>query len=128
MSKRVLLVDDSKVILAAAQMALKDMQTRNEIEVQTYTNPAELLDKLLNGQETFDLLISDVNMPQLNGLDLAQTLKNNEQYRTKPILIMTTESSVEMKAKGKSIGVTGWLVKPFNNKKLTGAISMILGL
>ena len=128
MSKRVLLVDDSKVILAAAQMALKDMQSRNEIEVQTYTNPAELLDKLLNGQETFDLLISDVNMPQLNGLDLAQSLKNSEQYKTKPILIMTTESSAEMKAKGKSIGVTGWLVKPFNNKKLTGAISMILGL
>jgi len=128
MSKRVIFVDDSKVILATAQLAVKEMANKNQIEVQIYSNPAELLAKLLNGEENYDLLISDVNMPQLNGLDLAKKLKASARFKTKPILIMTTESSAEMKVKGKDIGVTGWLVKPFNNKKLISAISIILGI
>jgi len=128
MSKRVIFVDDSKVILATAQLALKDMVNSNQIKVQTYLNPAELLTKLVDGEESYDLLISDVNMPQLNGLDLAQQLKIHNKFKTKPVLIMTTESSAEMKAKGKEIGVTGWIVKPFNNKKLISAIVMILGI
>ena len=60
--------------------------------------------------------------------DLAEKLKVNPTFKNKPILILTTESSADMKARGKAIGVTGWLVKPFSNEKLTKAISMVLGL
>jgi two-component system chemotaxis response regulator CheY len=67
-------------------------------------------------------------MPQLNGLDLATELKQNDSFKNKPILILTTESSAEMKAKGKQIGVTGWLVKPFSDEKLVKAMKMVLGL
>jgi two-component system chemotaxis response regulator CheY len=74
------------------------------------------------------MLISDINMPQLNGLDLSQRLKENPSFKNKPILILTTESSPEMKTRGKEIGVTGWLVKPFSSEKLVKAISMVLGL
>jgi two-component system chemotaxis response regulator CheY len=127
-SKKIILVDDSKTILATAEMALEDLVKGGIISLQTYLNPAELRDALLSGEEDYDLLISDINMPQLNGLDLSAELKQNDKFKNKPILILTTESSAEMKAKGKEIGVTGWLVKPFSDEKLVKAMKMVLGL
>ncbi len=128
MSKRVILVDDSKTILATAEMALEEMISKNLIEFATYLNPAELLEGLLSGRENYDLLISDINMAQMSGLDLSEALKANDAFKNKPILILTTESSPEMKARGKAIGVTGWMVKPFSDDKLVKAITMVLGL
>ena len=128
MSKKIILVDDSKTILATAEMALDDLVNDGTIVLSTYLNPAELRDALLGGTEDYDLLISDINMPQLNGLDLAATLKQSDAFKNKPILILTTESSAEMKAKGKEIGVTGWLVKPFSDEKLVKAMKMVLGI
>jgi len=128
MAKKIILVDDSKTILATAEMALEDLVNSGIISLKTYINPAELRELLISGQEDYDLLISDINMPQLNGLDLATELKQNDSFKNKPILILTTESSAEMKAKGKQIGVTGWLVKPFSDEKLVKAMKMVLGL
>jgi two-component system chemotaxis response regulator CheY len=128
MAKKVILVDDSKTILATAEMALEDMINQGLIELTTYLNPAELLEDLLNGSENYDLLISDINMAQMSGLDLSEQLKATQNFKNKPILILTTESSPEMKMRGKSIGVTGWMVKPFNDAKLVKAIQMVLGL
>lgn len=128
MPKKIILVDDSKTILATAEMALEDLIADGTITLKSYLNPAELRDNLLSGAEDFDLLISDVNMPQLNGLDLATVLKQSDAFKNKPILILTTESSAEMKAKGKEIGVTGWLVKPFSDEKLVKAMKMVLGI
>jgi two-component system chemotaxis response regulator CheY len=108
-SKRVILVDDSKTILATAEMALEDMIGKGIIEFATYLNPSELL-------------------AQMSGLDLSEQLKSHEKFKNRPILILTTESSPEMKARGKSIGVTGWMVKPFSDEKLVKAITMVLGL
>jgi len=127
-SKRVILVDDSKTILATAQMALEEMVNKGIIQFATYLNPAELRDALLSGSEDYDLLISDINMAQMSGLDLAAELKLHEKFKNRPILILTTESSPEMKARGKAIGVTGWMVKPFSDDKLVKAINMVLGL
>lgn len=128
MAKKVILVDDSKTILATAEMALEDMVNSGTIELATYLNPAELLENLLSGSENYDLLISDINMAQMSGLDLSEQLKAIETFKNKPILILTTESSPEMKMRGKAIGVTGWMVKPFNDAKLVKAIQMVLGL
>ena len=128
MSKRVILVDDSKTILATAQMALEEMVNKGVIQLATYLNPAELRDALLRGMEDYDLLISDINMAQMSGLDLAEELKAHDKFKNRPILILTTESSPEMKARGKAIGVTGWMVKPFSDEKLIKAITMVLGL
>ncbi|MCL4432679.1 MAG: response regulator [Epsilonproteobacteria bacterium] len=88
----------------------------------------QLLEALQNGSETFDLLISDVNMPQLNGLELAKAIKSDDRYKTKPIIILTTEGSNEMKMAGKEIGVTGWMVKPFSDEKLVKTLKMLLGI
>ena len=128
MSKRVILVDDSKTILATAQMALEEMVNKGIIQFATYLNPSELRDALLSGSEDYDLLISDINMAQMSGLELAEELKTHEKFKNRPILILTTESSPEMKARGKAIGVTGWMVKPFSDDKLVKAINMVLGL
>ena len=128
MPKRVILVDDSKTILATAEMSMEPLINSGEVVMKTYLNPAELLGALESGSEDYDMLISDINMPQLNGLDLAHSLKQNPSFKHKPILILTTESSAQMKAQGKAIGVTGWLVKPFSNEKLVKAVKMVLGL
>lgn len=128
MAKRIILVDDSRTILATAEMALEDLQAEGVIEIKTYLDPLELREELLSDREGFDLLISDVNMPQLNGLELVRELKQHDRFKNRPILILTTESSAEMKAKGKEIGVTGWLVKPFDDGKLVKAMKMVLGI
>ncbi len=128
MAKRIVLVDDSKTILATAQMALEDLVESGVIEFKSYLNPTELLTNLQNGDENFDLLISDINMPQMNGLDLAREIKSNPSFKQKPILILTTESSADMKQRGKDIGVTGWMVKPFSDDKLVKSIKMVLGV
>jgi two-component system chemotaxis response regulator CheY len=67
-------------------------------------------------------------MPQLDGLELVTEIKQLEAFKTKPILILTTESSAQMKARGKEIGVTGWMVKPFSDEKLVKSIKMVLGI
>lgn len=128
MAKRVIIVDDSRAVIATAELALEGMIDSGVIEFKSYLNPAELLDALLNGSENFDLLISDVNMPQMNGLDLSRAIKADARYATKPILILTTESSEEMKMAGKQIGVTGWMVKPFTDEKLQKSLKMVLGV
>lgn len=128
MAKKVIIVDDSRAVIATAELALEGMINSGVIEFKSYLNPMELLGALQGGSENFDLLISDVNMPQLNGLDLARAIKADDRYKSKPIIILTTESSNEMKMSGKEIGVTGWMVKPFSDEKLVKSLQMVLGV
>lgn len=128
MAKKVILVDDSRAVVATAELALDGLIGNGTIEFASYLNPIELLAALKNGSENFDLLISDVNMPEMNGLDLARSIKSDDRYKNKPIIILTTESSEQMKITGKEIGVTGWMVKPFNDEKLVKSIKMVLGV
>jgi two-component system chemotaxis response regulator CheY len=128
MAKRVIIVDDSRAVVATAELALDGMISSGVIDFKSYLNPEELLSALKSGSENFDLLISDVNMPQMNGLDLARAIKTDDRYKTKPIIILTTESSEQMKMVGKEIGVTGWMVKPFSDDKLVKSLKMILGV
>ena len=72
MSKRVIIVDDSRAIVATAELALEELIKNSLIEFKSYLNPLELLEALKNGSENFDLLISDINMPEMNGLELAR--------------------------------------------------------
>ena len=128
MAKRVIIVDDSRAVIATAELALDGLISSGVIEFKSYLNPLELLSALQNGSENFDMLISDVNMPEMNGLDLARSIKSDDRYKTKPIIVLTTESSEQMKMTGKEIGVTGWMVKPFNDEKLVKSIKMVLGV
>jgi len=75
---------------------------------------------------TFDLIITDVNMPNMDGLTLIGELRKVPAYVSRPILVLTTERSDEMKAKGKAAGATGWIVKPFVPDQLLKAVNIVL--
>jgi len=74
-----------------------------------------------------NLILTDQNMPKMDGLTLIKTLRAMPQYRNTPILMLTTESSDAMKAQGKAAGATGWLVKPFDPQKLLEVVKKVIG-
>lgn len=75
----------------------------------------------------FDLVLTDQNMPRMDGISLIRKLRERPQFRSTPILILTTESSDQMKQAGRSAGATGWLVKPFDPAKLIEVIRKVIG-
>lgn len=79
-------------------------------------------------RERVDLVITDVNMPNLDGISLVRKLRCLPDYRLVPLLILTTESSDSKKQEGKAAGATGWIVKPFNPDALTGVVRKVLSL
>ena len=73
-----------------------------------------------------DLIITDVNMPGLNGIDLVRALRQNPMTYNKPILVLTTEHNAQVKAEGRAAGATGWIVKPFNPDALLSVLPRVL--
>jgi len=78
-----------------------------------------------NGRD-FQLVLTDQNMPRMDGISLTRKLRETSRFKTTPILILTTESSDEMKQKGRAAGATGWLVKPFDPTKLIEVIGKVI--
>ena len=76
--------------------------------------------------QSFDLVLTDQNMPRLDGIALTRKLRETDAFKATPILILTTESSDQMKQAGKAAGATGWLVKPFNPAKLIEVIRKVV--
>lgn len=76
--------------------------------------------------QSFDLILTDQNMPRLDGLGLTRKLREHPQYKTTPILMLTTESSDLMKQAGREAGATGWLVKPFDPARLLEVIKKVV--
>ena len=76
--------------------------------------------------QSFDLVLTDQNMPRMDGLGLTRKLRDHPQFKTTPILMLTTESSDLMKQAGRSAGATGWLVKPFDPAKLLEVIKKVI--
>ena len=74
-----------------------------------------------------DLVITDVNMPVMDGLALVRALRAHERYRFTPILVLTTEHGEDIKQLGRAAGATGWLVKPFDPERLRQAVRKVLG-
>jgi two-component system chemotaxis response regulator CheY len=77
-------------------------------------------------QRHFDLVLTDQNMPRLDGIGLTRRLREHPSFKTTPILILTTESSDQMKQAGRAAGATGWLVKPFEPTKLIEVIRKVI--
>lgn len=76
---------------------------------------------------TYDLIVSDVNMPNMDGITLVREIRSLDAYKFTPILLLTTESAAEKKAEGKAAGATGWIVKPFSPDQLLSTIKKVLG-
>ena len=77
--------------------------------------------------KSVNLVITDVNMPNMDGISLIRELRNLPSYKFTPLLMLTTESSAEKKQQGKAAGATGWIVKPFNPDQLLGTVKKVLG-
>ena len=77
--------------------------------------------------QVFDLVLTDQNMPRMDGLTLIRSLRALPTYQRVPILMLTTESSDEMKSRGKSAGANGWLVKPFDPQRLIDVVKKVIG-
>ncbi len=77
-------------------------------------------------QRDFTLVLTDQNMPRLDGIGLTRKLRDNPKFKNTPILILTTESSDQMKQAGRAAGATGWLVKPFDPAKLIEVIGKVI--
>jgi two-component system chemotaxis response regulator CheY len=116
----ILAVDDSASMRQMVAFTLKGAGY-NVIEA---ADGQEALDKARG--ETVDLVLTDQNMPRMDGITLVQNLRGLASYAATPILILTTESSDEMKAKGRAAGATGWLVKPFDPGKLLDVVRKVI--
>lgn len=121
MAKTILAVDDSGSL---RQMVAFSLQSAGYSVVQAVDGQ----DGLNKAKEkTVDLVLTDQNMPVMDGLTLIQNLRGLATYQQVPILMLTTESSDEMKAKGKAAGANGWLVKPFDPKRLIEVVQKVIG-
>jgi len=121
MSKTILAVDDSASIRQMVAFTLKGAGY-NVVEAG---DGEEGLAKAKAGG--VDLVLTDQNMPKMDGLTLVKSLRGLPQYASTPILMLTTESSDQMKANGKAAGATGWLVKPFDPAKLLEVVKKVVG-
>ena len=121
MAKKILIVDDSKAIRQSIRFVLE----QNEYQVLDAEDGLDALEKLENG--TVDLIITDVNMPNMNGIELIQEVRGKDGFKFVPILVLTTESQNSVMEKGKAAGATGWIVKPFSTDKLLAAVRKVVG-
>jgi two-component system chemotaxis response regulator CheY len=117
----ILAVDDSASMRQMVSFTLKGAG----YDVIEAADGAEAL-KLARGQSV-NLVITDVNMPNMDGIALIRELRALPSYRFTPLLMLTTESSPEKKQQGKAAGATGWIVKPFNPDQLLSTVRKVLG-
>lgn len=116
---RVLTVDDSRTILAMLQHTLAGAG----YEVLQAENGQEGLDVL--GAEDVDVVITDINMPVMDGIEFIKNVRSSGQHQSLPILILTTETSQDKRDQGRAAGGTGWIVKPFDPDKLLSVIKKV---
>ncbi len=119
---KILAVDDSA---SMRQMVSFTLQGAG-YEVVEAADGAEALEKAKSARGV-DLVLSDVNMPVMDGITLIKNLRSLPDYKYTPILMLTTESAGDKKSEGKAAGATGWIVKPFNPDQLLKTIKKVLG-
>jgi two-component system chemotaxis response regulator CheY len=121
MAKSILAIDDSASIRQMVTFTLKS----SGYEVVEAIDGMDGLEKAKG--KTFNLILTDQNMPRMDGLTLIKNLRGLPQYKSVPILMLTTESSDAMKQQGRAAGATGWLVKPFDPQKLVEVVKKVIG-
>jgi len=120
MGRLILTVDDSSTMRQMITFTLKGAG----FEVLEAGDGVEALE--VAAGKKLDLIITDVNMPRMDGITLVQRLRALPQFKFTPILVLTTESDASMKQKGKEAGATGWIVKPFSPEKLLDVVNKVI--
>lgn len=118
--KKILAVDDSASMRQMVVFTLK----KAGYSVIDAKDGLEALE--IAKSQSFDAVISDVNMPNMDGISLIKQLRGLAKYKFTPILMLTTESSSDKKQEGKAAGATGWIVKPFNPDQLLSVIQRVI--
>jgi two-component system chemotaxis response regulator CheY len=119
MPKVVLTVDDSKTMRDMVVFTLKNAG----YETLEAADGKLALEALVG--KSVDVIITDLNMPNMNGFDLIRALRADTKYKFVPILMLTTEGDSAKKQEGKEAGATGWIVKPFNPEKLVEVVKKV---
>jgi two-component system chemotaxis response regulator CheY len=121
MTKTIMTVDDSASVRLMVNFTLKDLG----YEIIEAENGNDALKKLQTKQ--IHMLITDINMPEMDGISLVRKVRANPDYKFIPIILLTTESQIEKKNEGKQAGATGWIVKPFKPDQLVAVVKRVLG-
>jgi two-component system chemotaxis response regulator CheY len=116
MAKRFLIVDDSASMRQLVSFTIRDAG----YDVVVAENGKDALGRLDN--EKVDIVITDLNMPEMDGIELIKKLRAMPAYRFAPIVMLTTESQETKKQEGKQAGASGWIVKPFSPEQLLGVV------
>lgn len=116
----ILAVDDSPSMRQMVAFTLKSAG----FDVTEAEDGVDALSKARDGD--FNLVLADVNMPNMDGISLVRELRQLPNYRFTPLLILTTESGQDKKMEGKAAGATGWLVKPFDPEQLIATVNRVL--
>ncbi|MBJ7535931.1 response regulator [Rhodomicrobium vannielii ATCC 17100] len=119
MAKRVLTVDDSKTMRDMVAFTLKNAGF-DVVEAEDGQKGLSVL-----GSASVDVIITDVNMPNMDGMTFIRHVRSQPQFKATPILVLTTEGSDETKQKGREAGATGWIVKPFSPEKLLQVVNKV---
>lgn len=118
---KILAVDDSASMRQMVAFTLKSAG----FEVTDAGDGAAALE--IAKKQNFDVVITDVNMPIMDGITLCKELRKLPSFKFTPILMLTTESSTEKKQEGRGAGATGWIVKPFNPDQLLATVNKVVG-
>lgn len=118
---RILIVEDSSAMRAFVRAALEEGGAMEVQEAQSGFEALRLLPR-----QTFDLVIVDVNMPDINGLELVSFMRRSEPHRETPLLIISTEASARDRERGLSLGANAYLSKPFEPEELRDAVAELL--
>lgn len=119
MAKSILAVDDSVTMRQTISTAL----AKEGYNVLVANDGLDALSKL-NGNK-FHVIITDINMPNMDGIKLIKEIRNLAEHRFTPIIVLTTESQPEKKEEGKSAGATGWIIKPFKPEQLIAVVKKV---
>ena len=120
--KRILIVEDSATMRSLLVSTLEELDM--PVKVSEACSGFEALRCL--PRDDYDLVITDINMPDINGLELVSFIKNNEKYTSIPLVIVSSESSEQDREKGLSLGADAYLVKPFDPEDLRQVVSALL--
>lgn len=121
MAKRIITVDDAATMRRLVGYTLRGVG-HEVIEAEDGVDALKVL-----GSEKVDLVITDINMPRMDGIELVRRLRALPQYKSTPILLLTTESDPDKKKQGKEAGATGWITKPFQPDQLVAAVAKVTG-
>ena len=123
MAKHILIVDDSKTVRNLVAFILK----KEGFKVTTAEDGLDGLEKLYGADQPVDLIVSDVNMPRMDGLSFIKTIREQEAYREMPIVVLSTEGQDKDIKTGLNVGANLYMVKPAQPEKLLRNVKMLLG-